>query len=471
MINKKTLNTLIAGEIDFVDLKFVDLRGVWQHMSVPTHEFNDENVKKGFGFDGSSIKGFSTIFESDMLLMPDTDTIFVDPFFEKTLSVICDVYDPDTGQPFPKDPRSTAKKAEEYLIKSGVADTSYWGPEIEFFVFDKIAVNLTPYNSYINIEQKELPFITGADLEENDGYKILNKTGYFPVPPFDKLQNFRSEMVKILEEIGVSIEVHHHEVASGGQLEIDMRYDSLVVMADKVMIYKYVARNLAAKYGLYACFLPKPIYGDNGSGMHTHQSLFKEGKNLFFDPTGKEAYAELSKLGLFYTAGLLSNIKVILALSNPTLNSYRRLVPHFEAPTSVAFSKRNRSAAIRIPMYYKNEAKAKRIEFRVPDPSCNPYLAFSAELVFGLEGVDKKLDPQKLGFGPYEENIWENSKIEQTPNNLFEILDNLGKDKVLVKSGVFDKSLIDSYIEVKKDESVQTLLYPTPADFWFYSDI
>ncbi len=470
MINKKTLNTLIAGEIDFVDLKFTDLRGVWQHMSVPAHQFSDENVKKGFGFDGSSIKGFSTIYESDMLLKPDTDTLFVDPFFDKTLSCICDVYDPDSGLPFEKDPRGTAKKGEEYLKKSNVADISYWGPEIEFFVFDKISVNLTPYNSYINIESGELPF-TSPNQEKNDGYKILNKTGYFPVPPFDKLQNFRSEMVKILEELGIQIEVHHHEVASGGQLEIDMQYDSLVSMADKVMIYKYVARNLAAKYGLYACFLPKPIFGDNGSGMHTHQSLFKDGKNLFFDPTGKDSYAELSKLGLSYAAGLLSNIKVILALSNPTLNSYRRLVPHFEAPTAVAFSKRNRSAAIRIPMYFKNEEKAKRIEFRVPDPTCNPYLAFAAELIFGLEGIDKKMDPQKLGYGPFEQNIWENSKVEQTPNNLFEILENLSKDKVLVKSGVFSEGLIDSYIQVKKDEAIASLLYPTPADFWFYSDI
>lgn len=470
MVNKKTLNTLIAGEVDFVDLRFTDLRGVWQHMSVPASEFNEENIEKGFGFDGSSIKGFSTIYESDMLLKPDTETLFVDPFFPKTLVCICDVYDPDTGEPFEKDPRWTAKKAEKYLKKMGVGEISYWGPEIEFFVFDKLVVNLSPYLSYINIESQELPFTT-PNLEENDGYKILNKTGYFPVPPFDKLQAFRSEMVKILEDLGIKIEVHHHEVASGGQVEIDMRYDSLTAMADKVMIYKYVARNLAAKYGLYACFLPKPIYGDNGSGMHTHQSIFKDGKNLFYDSTGAGSYAELSKLGLSYTAGLLSNIRVLLALTNPTLNSYRRLVPHFEAPTAVAFSKRNRSAAARIPMYFKNEEKAKRIEFRVPDPTCNPYLSFSAQLVFGLEGIDKKLDPQKLGYGPYEQNIWENSKIEQTPNNLFEILENLRKDKVLVKSGVFDEDLVESYIEVKRDEAVQTLLYPTPADFWFYSDI
>lgn len=470
MVRDGPLNRLIAGEIDFIDLRFVDLRGVWQHMSVPASEFSDENIEKGFGFDGSSIRGFSTIYESDMLLMPDTSTLFVDPFFERTLVCICDVYDPDTGKHFEKDPRWTAKKAEEYLKSSGLGDVSYWGPEIEFFVFDKIAVNLSPYLSYINIENKELPF-TNPNAEQNDGYKILNKAGYFPVPPFDKLQSFRSEMVKILEDIGIKIEVHHHEVASGGQLEIDMRYDSLVAMADKVMIYKYVARNLAAKFGLYACFLPKPIFGDNGSGMHTHQSIFKGGKNLFYDPEGAGSYAELSKLGLFYAAGLLSNIGVLLALTNPTLNSYRRLVPHFEAPTAVAFSKRNRSAAVRIPTYYKNEERAKRIEFRVPDPTCNPYLSFAALLTFGIEGVNKKLDPRKLRYGPYEENIWERAQVEQTPNNLFEILENLRNDKVLVRSGVFDQSLIESYVEVKRDEAVQTLLYPTPADFWFYSDI
>lgn len=469
-VNKKTLNTLIAGEVDFVDLRFVDLRGVWQHMSVPAHEFNNESIEKGFGFDGSSIRGFSTIYESDMLLMPDTETLFVDPFMEKTLVCICDVYDPDTLKPFDKDPRYTGKKAEQYLKDTTIADTSYWGPEIEFFVFDKLAVNLSPYQSYIKIENKEIPF-TETWQQENDPYKILNKAGYFPVPPFDKLQAFRSEMVKILEDIGVKIEVHHHEVATAGQVEIDMRYDSLVNMADKVMIYKYVARNLAAKYGLYACFLPKPIYGDNGSGMHTHQSLFKDGKNLFFDPTGKDSYAELSKLGLQYAAGLLSNIGTALALTNPTLNSYRRLVPHFEAPTAIAYSKRNRSACVRIPMYYKNEEKAKRIEFRVPDPTCNPYLSFASLLVFGLDGIQKKLDPQKLGYGPFEQNIWELGKVQQTPNNLFEILDNLSKDKILVKSGVFDQGLVNSYVDVRREDAQTNLLYPTPADFWFTSDI
>ncbi len=464
---KKALKLIKSGDIAFVDLRFVDVRGVWQHMSIPSHEFDLENIKKGYGFDGSSIRGFSTIYESDMLLMPDVATLFLDPFFEKTLVVICDVYDPITSMPFEKDPRFIARKAEDFLRKSGIADTSYWGPEIEFFVFDRLTVNLGQYHSSIDIASNELPL--AINREEDDGYPIRNKEGYFPVPPFDKLQAFRSELVTILESIGILIEVHHHEVSSGGQLEIDMRYDTLVSMADKVMKYKYVARNLSKKYGMTASFLPKPIFGDNGSGMHTHQSLFKRGKNLFYDP--KHGYAELSQMGLSYAAGLLSNIGTILAISNPTLNSYRRLVPHFEAPTSIAFSKRNRSACIRIPMYYKGEEKAKRIEFRTPDPTCNPYLSFAALLVFGLEGVKKNLDPQKLGFGPFEENIWENSKIKQTPNNFASILNNLEADTTLVKSGVFTENFIASYLEVKRGEMQQSSLYPTPADFWFYGDI
>lgn len=463
---KKALLLIKKGDIAFVDLRFTDIRGVWQHKSIPGHEFTESYIKKGFGFDGSSIRGFSTIFESDMLLKPDVQTLFLDPFFDKTIVVICDVWDPEKDEPFDKDPRYIAKKAEEYLKKTGIADISYWGPEIEFFVFDRLVVNLTPYFSSIEISNNELPFDNARD--QDDGYTIRNKEGYLPLPPFDKLQAFRSEMVTILEDMDVEIEVHHHEVSSGGQVEIDMRYDSLVSMSDKVMKYKYVARNLAKKYGMLACFLPKPIFGDNGSGMHTHQSLFKKERNLFYDPKG---YGELSKIGLSYAAGLLSNIQILLGITNPTLNSYRRLVPHFEAPTSLAFSKRNRSACVRIPMYYKREEKAKRIEFRTPDPSCNPYLAFSAMLAFGMDGIKRKLDPQKLGFGPYDENIWDNVKIPQTPNNLFAMLDNLEKDQILVRSRVFTKNFIASYAQLKRQEAQQSLLYPTPADFWFYGDI
>jgi glutamine synthetase len=466
MIDSKiAFQQLKTGEIKFVDLRFIDVRGVWQHMTMTAREFSPENVKKGFGFDGSSIKGFCTIYESDMLLMPDTETFFMDPFFESTLVAICDVYDPLTRKPFERDPRYTARKAEDYLRKSGIGDVSYWGPEIEFFVLDKLQVQLSPYNSSVNIESAEIP---EWPIEEHDGYKILTKAGYFPVPPHDKLQAFRSEMVLILESIGVQIEVHHHEVATAGQVEIDMRYDSLLTMADKVMKYKYVARNLAKKYGMHVTFLPKPIYGDNGSGMHTHQSVFKEGKNTFYDPKG---YAELSKTGLSYAAGVLSNIRTLLAVTNPTVSSYRRLVPHFEAPTSIAFSKRNRSAAIRVPMYFSKEEKSKRLEFRCPDPTTNPYLSFSACLVFGLDGVKKKLDPEKLGFGPFEENIWDKKRVKQTPNTLSETLEYLSKDKILSESGVFAQSLLDNYIEIKTEEMRQNLLYPTPADFWFYGDL
>lgn len=462
---RKVFSFIKSGGVDFVDLRFCDLRGVWQHMTIPGHAFNQKEIEKGYGFDGSSIRGFQSIYESDMLLKPDIDTLFLDPFFEKTASVICDIYDPDTKGRFEKDPRWIAKKAEHYVIKSGVGDISYWGPELEFFVFEKIEYVLTPHLSKISIIDPEFG---EASIETNDGYPIAAKAGYFPVPPQDKFQTFRSEMVRILETIGVAIEVHHHEVATGGQAEIDMRYDSLTKMADKVMIYKYVARNLAKKYGMTACFLPKPIYGDNGSGMHTHQSIFKKGKNIFYDPAG---YGELSKQALNYIAGLLSNVVALLGITNPTVNSYRRLVPHFEAPTSIAYSKRNRSAAIRIPMYFSKDEKSKRIEFRCPDPACNPYLSFAAQLVSGIEGIKEKSNPNTLGFGPFDENIWENKSIKQTPNSLFETLAALKKDRILIKSGVFSKELIESYLSVKEEEATQSLLYPTPADFWFYGDI
>lgn len=464
MLSKTKLFSLIKkGEIDFIDLKFTDLRGVFQHMTVSVSEFTEENCQSGFGFDGSSISGFSSINESDMILKPDLTTAFLDPFFEKTVSIIANVYDPEKKEFFEKDPRFVAQKAEDYLLRTGIGTVAYFGPEIEFFLFEKLNFALESYRSFLEIKSGELGL-----SEMADGYPIDKKRGYFPVPPFDKLQSFRSEMVKILTSIGIEIEVHHHEVAAGGQVEIDMRYDSLVKMADKVMIYKYVARNLAKKYGMVACFLPKPIFGDNGSGMHTHQSIFKGEKNIFYD---KKGYGELANFGLFYIGGLFTKIKPLLALTNPTINSYRRLVPHFEAPTALAFSKRNRSAAVRIPMYYSGNEKAKRIEFRCPDPTANPYLAFSAMLVFGIEGIKKKIDPRQLGFGPYDENIWENEKLTQTPDNLFKVLQELKKDRLLKETGVFSEALIESYYQVKKNEAKEALLYPTPADFKFYHDI
>ena len=471
MGSRKAFQLIKAGKVDFVDLRFIDVRGVWQHMSIVARDVTPASCEKGFGFDGSSIKGFCEIEESDMLLKPDLATLFLDPFFERTLVCICDVYEPN-GKAFERDPRYTARKAEEYIKKSGIGTVSYWGPELEFFVFDHVRAHLSPYRSYMEIGSAEIPGDLGAGTfsdDKRDGYTMLPKSAYFPTPPFDKLQTFRSEMVRILENIDVTIEVHHHEVATGGQVEIDMRYDSLVRMADKVMKYKYVARNLAKRYGMHACFLPKPIFGDNGSGMHTHQSIFKGSKNVLYDPKG---YAELSKTALSYTAGLLSNIRPLLAITNPTLNSYRRLVPHFEAPTSVAFSKRNRSAAVRIPMYFTGDEKAKRLELRVPDPTTNPYLSFAAQLVYGVEGVKKNLSPERLGFGPFDENIWHRKgKVQQTPGSLEETLDALRKDSVLAKSGVFAESLLTAYINLKSDEMRLQLLYPNPADFWFSNDL
>ncbi len=469
MVDPNKIEKMVtSGEIASVDLKFTDLRGTWQHFTMKATDFTPENSERGYGFDGSSIKGFMEIYESDMLLKPDMETAFVDPFFDKTLSVICDIYDPISGKPFDKDPRYTARKAEQYLKKSGIGDTSYWGPELEFFLFESAAVRLTSYDSMISLRSGEIPNQAQSEFEDEDFYKLQTKGGYFPVPPFDTFHEFRAEAATILESIGVEVEVHHHEVATGGQCEIDLRYDSLLRMADKVMIYKYVIRNLARQYGLTAIFLPKPVYGDNGSGMHTHQSIFKNGENIFFD---KKGYAELSKPALSYAAGLLTHLYAVLGITNSTLNSYRRLVPHFEAPTAVAFSARNRSAAIRIPMYYPGVAKAKRLELRCPDLTTNPYLSFAAQLMAGLDGVEKKMDPKKLGFGPFDENIWEKESVKQTPGDLFTALAALEACEVLGKKDVFSKALIESYLEVKRSEAQEALMYPTPADFMMNGDI
>lgn len=470
MIDAKSVFSLIkSGDIEFVDVRFTDLRGTWQHFTVNASSFDEDAVEKGLGFDGSSIRGFQTIYESDMLLRPDMSTAFIDPFYEKTVCIICDIIDPVTGKEFEKDPRFIAKKAEAYLKESGFGTVSYWGPEIEFFVFDSMNVKLTPFASGFEMRSEEIQNQDLADGEAAEYYKMATKSAYFPAPPFDKYQEFRSDAMRILGEVGIEVEVHHHEVAASGQCELDMKYDTLVNMADKVMKYKYVIRNLAKQYGLTAVFLPKPVYGDNGSGMHTHQSIFNGKKNIFFDPKG--SYAALSKEALSYAAGVLSNLYGILGFSNPTLNSYRRLVPHFEAPTAVAFSARNRSAAIRIPMYFPMEEKAKRLELRCPDPTCNPYLAFSAMLVAGIEGMKKKLDPTKLGFGPFEENIWEKESVKQTPADLFTSLQALEDSEVFIESGVFNKDIIDSYLEVKRTEAIEALRYPTPADFHFNGDL
>ncbi len=460
---KEVFAKIKSGDVKFIDLKFVDLRGVWQHVTLSSALFDKESIENGFGFDGSSIRGFSEIFESDLLLRPDVSTCFLDPFFDSTVSVICNVVHPDTNENFVKDPRNVALLAEEYLKKSKIADISYWGPELEFFLFDRLDYKVEKYKSGYTIDSADLH---GSSL--SDGYPVRAKAGYIPVPPIDKLQNFRNEAVSILENLGIEVECHHHEVATAGQCEIDLKYDSLVKMADKVMIYKYVVKNLARQYDMVATFLPKPIYGDNGSGMHTHQSLFKNGKNVFYD---KDGYAELSEQALYYISGVLSNLNPLLAITNSTVNSYRRLVPGYEAPTTVAFSKRNRSAAIRIPTYQTGHEKSKRIELRCPDPLANPYLAFSAMLVFGIDGIEREIQPEKLNFGPFEENLWEKAKVGHTPDNLGAVLESLGKDKLLENSKVFSKEILESYIALKKEEVQEHNLYPSPADFYLYNDI
>ncbi len=465
---KKAIDLIRAKEIQFVDLKFCDIRGVWQHLTVSGKVFIEAEKQGGIGFDGSSIRGLQSINESDMLLVPDTETCFIDPFFEKTLSCICSMYDPLQKKPSPKDPRHTAKKAEQYLKDTKMGTLSYWGPEIEFFLFEKATVEFSPYHQSVVLQSRELPESSKGAMYENDGYALITKGGYFPASPFDKLQDYRSEVVKILEDLGVEVEMHHHEVAAAGQVEIDMKYDTLVRMADKVMMYKYVARNVAQRMGLTAIFLPKPVYGDNGSGMHVHQSIFNKDKNVFYDSKG---YGELSKKGYAYIAGLLTHIKSLLAFSNPTTNSYRRLVPHFEAPTTIAFSARNRSAAVRIPLYFSKSEKSKRLEFRCPDPACNPYLAFSSQLIAGVDGMKRSYDPAKLGFGPFEENIWERSDIPQTPKSLFDTLSALESDEVYAKSGVFSKELVKSYIDLKKQEAISAEMHPSVADFYYYGDL
>ena len=457
-----------------VDLRFIDLPGLWQHFSVPAEELTEELFAEGIGFDGSSIRGFQTIDESDMLLFPDPATAAMDPFTaDPTLVLICDVKDPVTGKPYSRDPRYVAKKAEAHLKETGLADTVYIGPELEFFFFDDIRFDQRPNCGFYYIDSEAGAWNSGKEgtLDHpNLGYKPRFKQGYFPVPPMDKFQDIRSAMVLALAEVGVKVEVHHHEVGTAGQTEVDMRFDTLTRMADKVLWYKYCAKNTALRFGKTATFMPKPIFQDNGSGMHTHQSLWKKGKNLFYDPKG---YAGLSKMALHYIGGILKHAPALCALIAPTTNSYRRLVPGYEAPINLAYSQRNRSACIRIPMYSKSE-KAKRLEFRTPDPSCNPYLSFAACVMAGLDGVRKKLDPGKpIDKDLYELPPEEAAKIKQLPGSLDEVLDALEEDHAfLMEGGVFTDDLIETWIDYKRKNEVDAIrLRPHPWEFALYFDI
>lgn len=459
-----------AQGLKFVDYKFVDLLGTWQHFSSPIGELDESTFVEGVGFDGSSIRGFQAIDESDMLLVPDPSTAVVDPATSvPTLSLICNVADPLTREPYSRDPRHIAHKAEAHLQRSGIADVSCWGPEAEFFVFDSIRYDQNQYSGFYEIDSAEGIWNSRANGAANLGHRPRWKEGYFPVAPADSLQDFRSEVVLRLMEAGVPVEVHHHEVATAGQCEIDMRFSPLVDMGDHLLMYKYVIKNYAKSVGKTVTFMPKPLWGDNGSGMHVHQSLWKDGKPLFYD---KDGYAGLSQLAKWYIGGLLKHSPALLAIVAPTVNSYHRLVPGFEAPVNLVYSRRNRSASIRIPMYSENP-KAKRIEYRCPDPTANPYLAFSALLLAGLDGIKNKIDPgDPADYDLYELEGDAARRIKQVPGSLPEALAALEADHdFLLDGGVFTEDVIETWIGYKRAKEIDPMrLRPHPYEFYLYYD-
>jgi len=469
MTPKEVLEYASKNEARQIDLRFSDIPGIWHHVSYPIHQLSEECFEEGFGFDGSSIRAWAAISESDMLLVPDPGTAFMDPFGETpTLVMICDVIDPITRQHYERDPRWIARKAEMYLQNSGVADTCYMGAEAEFFIFDNIRFEQNQHSGFYFIDAEEGRWNSGRE-KDNLGYRPRYKEGYFPVPPTDHYQDLRSEMVLTMQRIGLDVECHHHEVATGGQAEIDLRYDSLLRCADNMMKYKYVVRNVANQYGKTVTFMPKPIFADNGSGMHTHQSLWKNGQPLF----SGDCYAGLSQMALWYIGGLLRHARALSAVIAPTTNSYKRLVPGYEAPVNLAYSRRNRSAAIRIPMYSPSP-KAKRVEFRPPDPSCNPYLAFAAMMMAGLDGIINKIDPgQPLDKDIYDLSPEELRDVPSMPGSLEEALDCLEQDhNFLLKGEVFTEELIEAFIDYKrKNEADAVRLRPHPYEFALYYDI
>jgi glutamine synthetase len=457
--------------VQVVDVRFTDLPGTWQHFSIPLGELSEDVFEEGLGFDGSSIRGFQAINESDMLLLPDPESAFVDPCLKvPTLSLICDVKDPITGEWYSRDPRYVAKKAEQYLTKSGIATTSYWGPEAEFYIFNSVRFDQNAHEGYYHIDSDEGIWNSGRDGgTPNLGNRPRHKEGYFPVPPVDQLQDLRSRIMLALIASGVDVEVHHHEVGTAGQTEIDMRFGTLVRMADQIMMYKYVVKNVCAEHGYTATFMPKPMFGDNGSGMHVHQSLWKNGENLFFSKSG---YAMLSDAARFYIGGLIKHAPALLAFAAPTTNSYRRLVPGYEAPINLIYSQRNRSAVCRIPMYSKSP-KAKRIEFRAPDPTANPYLTFAALLMAGLDGIKNRIEPPApIDKDLYDLELHERKRVRNTPGSLGEVLEALQKDsEFLLKGGVFTQDLLDTWVEYKTEKELKPVaLRPHPYEFFLYYD-
>ncbi len=469
MTPKDVLKFIEEKKIRYVDLKFLDFIGTWQHFTAPVHELKEDVFEEGLGFDGSSIRGWQPIHASDMLVIPDAATAMVDPFMqEPTLSIICNIQDPITKEYYTRDPRNIARKAENYLKSTGIGDVAYFGPELEFFIFDDIRYNQSVNEGYYYIDSVEGQWNTGRIENPNLGYKPRYKEGYFPVSPTDSQTDLRSEIVTAMENVGLKIEKHHHEVATGGQAEIDMVFDSLLRMGDSVMWYKHVVKNIAHKNGKTATFMPKPLFCDNGSGMHTHQSIWKGGKPLF----AGNGYGGMSELAMYYIGGILKHAAAICAFTNPTTNSYRRLVPGFEAPVNLAYSSRNRSASIRIPMYSASP-KSKRIEVRFPDPASNSYLGFSAMLMAGLDGIQNKIKPGE----PLDKDIYglspeELKNVPSTPGSLEEALNALKKDhEFLLKGDVFTSDVIETWIEYKTKAEVNPVkLRPVPMEFSLYFD-
>ena len=471
MTPKDVLALIKEHDIKMVDVRFTDMPGTWQHFSLPASMLSEDDFVHGLGFDGSSIRGFQAINESDILVVPDPDTAFIDPMLKiPTLALICDIRDPLTGENYSRDPRYIARKAEDYLRNTGIADTAYFGPEAEFFLFSDVRFDQGSHFGYYFLDSDEGIWNSGADRGgKNLGYRPRYKEGYFPCPPLDTLQDVRSQITLNMMAAGIEVEVHHHEVATAGQCEIDMRFDSLLRMADKLVKYKYIVKNTARQFGLTATFMPKPLFGDNGSGMHCHQSLWKEGQPLFYDPKG---YALLSDTARWYIGGILTHAPALLAICAPTTNSYRRLVPGFEAPINLVYSQRNRSAAIRIPTY-SDSPKARRIEFRAPDPTCNPYLAFSAMLMAGIDGIKNRIEPPPpLDVDIYELTAEEKAHIRGTPGSLAESLDALEADHdFLLAGGVFTPDVIETYLDYKRSrELIQVAIRPHPYEFFMYFD-
>ncbi len=470
MTPKEVLDMAKENGAKVVDLRFMDYPGLWQHLTVPISELEESSFEDGFGFDGSSIRGWQPIHASDMLVIPDPETAKMDPFYAApTLVLICDIVDPMTREPYSRDPRNIARKAETYLNSTGVGDVAFIGPEAEFFIFDDIRFESTRFGAFYEIDSVEGAWNTGRDEGPNLGYKPRHKEGYFPVPPMDKFQDLRTEMVLTLESLGIEVEAQHHEVATAGQSEIDMRFKPLLQMADQLMWFKYVLKNVAYRNNHTVTFMPKPLFEDNGTGMHTHISIWKEDQPLF----AGDKYAGISQLALHAMGGILKHCRALCAFTNPTTNSYKRLVPGFEAPVNLAYSSRNRSAALRIPMY-STSPKTKRIEFRTPDPSCNGYLAFSAMLMAVLDGIQNKIDPGD----PLDKNIYnlppeELAEIPSAPGSLEEALSALKDDQqFLLKGDVFTQDAIDMWIEYKtKNEINDIKLRPHPHEFYLYYDI